>query len=212
MDQNPMDQERETMIMTQLVDRGISDAAVLGAFQTVPRHPFVRPADRDWAYGDHPLAIGFGQTISQPYVVALALSAIRTAKLGNVLEIGTGSGYQTALLASLATAVWTVERIGALARRAQETLAVLGYRNVRFRTGNGVHGWPEGAPYEAIVVSAAARAIPPALLDQLAVGGRMAIPLGDGFSQTLTLVTKTADGFATEALCGCRFVPLIDAE
>jgi len=200
------------MIQTQLIDRGISEEAVLAAFRSVPRHPFVRTADRDWAYGDHPLAIGFGQTISQPYVVALALSAVRAAQVTAVLEIGTGSGYQTALLATLAPSVRTIERIGVLARRAQETLYGVGFRNIRYRTGNGVKGWPEGAPYDAIVVSAAARTIPPALLDQLAVGGRMAIPVGDGFSQTLTLVLKTADGFAQEALCVCRFVPLIDAE
>jgi len=212
MDKNPMDIEREAMVETQLVDRGISDRAVLDAFLQVPRHPFVLSPDRDWAYGDHPLSIGFGQTISQPYVIALALSAVSAATASAVLEIGTGSGYQTALLATLAKAVRTVERIGVLARRAQETLDRLGYANIPYRIGNGVLGWAEGAPYDAIVVSAAARTIPPALVAQLAIGGRMAIPLGDGFSQKLTLIKKTPDGITTEPLCDCRFVPLIDAE
>jgi protein-L-isoaspartate(D-aspartate) O-methyltransferase len=202
----------ERMIRDQLLARGIDDDDVLTAFEEVPRHVFVSPEDSEWAYGDHPLPIGCGQTVSQPYIVALALQAGRIAGSLRVLEIGTGSGYQTALLARLAGEVWSVERIPALSERAKETLASLGVGNVFLRVGNGCRGWPEGAPYEAIVVSAAARTVPPELIAELAEGGRLVIPVGDPISQRLLLLEKHDGGIRTSILCDCRFVPLVDSD
>ncbi|MFA5007038.1 MAG: protein-L-isoaspartate(D-aspartate) O-methyltransferase [Candidatus Izemoplasmatales bacterium] len=203
----------ETMVDTQLAARGIDDERVLSAFARVPRHVFVEADDVDWAYGDHPLPIGCGQTISQPYVVALSLSAAGVAGAARVLEIGTGSGYQTALMAALAGEVFSVERLKPLFDRARSTLSALGCGNVRLRLGNGTRGWPEEAPYDAIVVSAASRTVPEALLTQLKAGGRLVIPVGGPFAQALTLFTKTLSGtIGTRFLCDCRFVPLIDSD
>jgi len=202
----------EAMISGQLAGRGIADEAVLDAFARVPRHVFVDPADADWAYGDHPLPIGFRQTISQPYIVALSLQAAHASGCARVLEIGTGSGYQTALLAVLAGEVWTVERIGPLRERAERSLAGLGLANVRYRVGNGWNGWAEGAPFDAIVVSAAAKIVPPALFRQLKEGGRLVIPVGDAFRQELMLFEKRDGAASGRPLCECRFVPLVDAE
>lgn len=201
--------ERREMVSDQLVSRGIRNERIVNAFLKVPRHLFVREDDVDRAYVDHPLAIGHGQTISQPYIVAAGLDALGFENVGKCLEIGTGSGYQTALLAELCGAVWTIERIGALARVARSRLDALGYTNVHFRTGDGTLGWPEEAPFDRIVVSAAAPEVPQQLVAQIAVGGRMVVPVGSAFRQTLTVVTRSEKGPEFSDAGGCVFVKLI---
>ena len=202
--------QREEMIKHQLIPRGIHDRRVLEAFRRVPRHYFVNTGQLHLAYADHPLAIGEEQTISQPYIVALMSQALELKGDEKVLEIGTGSGYQTAILAELAGHVHTVERLVSLAVSAQKMLAALGYNNISFKTGDGSKGWPEHRPFDAIIVTAAAGSLPPALPAQLTPSGRLVIPEGEGWQQELYIYNNTADGLQRRHLCSCRFVPLIE--
>ncbi len=204
---DPYESRRLSMVVTQIESRGVSDARVLDAMRQVPRHRFVPPEQRDQAYTDRPLAIGQRQTISQPYIVALMTELIQPRSDTKVLEIGTGSGYQAAVLAQCAGEVYTIEILPELGRRAAELLAQLGYDKVRTRIGDGFDGWPEHAPFDAIVVTAAPPRVPRPLLDQLALGGRLVIPVGQGF-QNLKLITRTADGFETKTVTPVRFVPM----
>ena len=197
------------MVEYQLRARGIRDPRVLDAMARVPRELFVPALLRDAAYDDHPLLIGYDQTISQPFIVALMTEALRLQGNEKVLEIGTGSGYQTAILAELAREVYTVERIKHLSLRAQEVLARLGYDNIRFRIANGTLGWPEAAPFDAIIVTAGARSLPPAYRDQLARGGRLVVPIGPPGDQVLHRLTRTDGDFRDELLSSVAFVPLV---
>jgi protein-L-isoaspartate(D-aspartate) O-methyltransferase len=202
---------RHAMVVEQIAAEGVTDAATLRAIRTVPRHEFV-PADlRDRAYGDYPLPIGLGQTISQPYVVAYMTELIRPRPGMKVLEVGTGSGYQAAVLSEIGCEVYTVEIFEALAAGARERFARLGYGAVRVRHGDGHFGWTEGAPFDAILVTAAAGYVPPALIEQLKPGGRLVIPVGGVYGvQHLILVEKQADGkVRTRQLLPVRFVPLL---
>jgi protein-L-isoaspartate(D-aspartate) O-methyltransferase len=201
--------ERMEMIEKQLRRRGITDAAVLGAMMAVPRHEFVPEEIRSNAYEDAPLPIGGGQTISQPYIVAAMTAALHLRASDRVLEIGTGCGYQAAVLACLAKDVFTIERRPELASSASARLARIGYENAHVHCGDGTLGLPEFAPFDAILVAAAAPAIPKPLLAQLAEGGRMIVPVGDAEHQELQLVEKHGDAFPTKMLEGCRFVPLV---
>jgi protein-L-isoaspartate(D-aspartate) O-methyltransferase len=187
---------------------GIRDEAVLGAMERVPRHLFVPPDIRHLAYNDTPLAIGFGQTISQPFIVAYMTEALQLSKERAVLEIGTGSGYQAAVLAELVRQVYTIELLPELADRARRSLVGAGYKNVEVRTGNGYLGWPEHAPFARIIVTAAPDTIPQTLVDQLAVGGIMVVPVG-ALSQQMTIVTKTAGGVTERRTLPVRFVPMV---
>lgn len=196
------------MVEEQLRARGIRDTLVLGAMSRVPRHELVPPAYRAHAYADGPLPIGEGQTISQPFVVAYMTQQLRLAGTERVLEVGTGSGYQAAVLAEMGTEVYTIEIVPALARRAAKDLARLGYANVHVREGDGYKGWPEAAPFDAVIVTAAPDRVPPPLVDQLALGGRMIIPLGEGPDQTLVLLTRDAEGVHRKELLPVRFVPM----
>ena len=209
MEEQKYRERRERMVKTQLIPRGIKDQRVLDVFAKVPRHLFVDPVQRHMAYGDHPLPIGLEQTISQPYIVALMTQSLALKGDENVLEIGTGSGYQTAVLAELARHVYTVERLPQLSEKAQNILRELQYNNISFRVGDGTGGWPEKAPFEAILVAAASESVPPALVEQLSLGGRMVIPVGDSPVQDLLLLIKNQQGIEEQNLCGCRFVPLI---
>jgi protein-L-isoaspartate(D-aspartate) O-methyltransferase len=211
-DQNHYLEERRRMVDSQLRNRGIRDERVLGAMLRVPRHEFVPEPFRSRAYGDHPIPIGKGQTISQPFIVALSLEALELNGSEKVLEIGTGSGYQTALLGELAQAVYSVERHRSLAETAETILARLGLRNAKVIVGDGSHGLGEFAPYDGILVSAAAPSIPESLLGQLAEGGRMVIPVGPPHAQELERVRRQEGKFNVEVIEGCRFVPLIGAE
>lgn len=196
------------MVETQLADRGIRDRRVLSAMATVPRHLFVPAATRARAYEDGALPIGYDQTISQPYIVAVSVEALELAGTERVLEVGTGCGYQAAVLAECAAEVFSIEIVPELAARAAATLRALSYRNVQVRAGDGGAGWPEAAPFDAIVVAAAARTVPPALTDQLAPGGRLVLPLHDP-TQVLMLVRKDARGrLSRTRLLPVRFVPL----
>jgi protein-L-isoaspartate(D-aspartate) O-methyltransferase len=203
---------RGRMVAEQLRARGISDPGVLEAFSRVPRHEFVSAEHRHDAYGDYPLPITGGQTISQPYIVAAMLSALRLTSNDIVLEIGTGSGFQTALLAELVSHVYSVERLESLAERARSLLWRLGYRNVTVFTGDGSGGLPELGPFDAVIVSAAAPRITPAWLEQLREGGRMIVPVGSPQAQELQLVHKLGGQAVTQRLEGCRFVPLVGTE
>jgi protein-L-isoaspartate(D-aspartate) O-methyltransferase len=206
----PFATERFTMVESQLRQRGIHDERLLAAMSKVPRHEFVSPQNWNEAYADHPIPIAEKQTTSQPYMIAAMVQAAQIKPEDRVLEIGAGSGYQTALLAELASQVFAVERYASLAEAAQKTLERLGYRNARIVTGDGSLGLPEAAPYDAIIVSAAAPRIPQALIGQLAVGGRLLIPVGESDQQLLQLVQRQPDGSTTvRTLEGCRFVPLI---
>lgn len=188
----------------------VQDPEVLEAMRRVRRHLFVKPADRDRAYGDHPIPIGYGQTISQPYIVALMTEMLEVEPGHRVLEVGTGSGYQAAVLAHLVDEVYTMEIVQALSETAAERLDRLGYDNVHVKTGDGYHGWPEHAPYDRIIVTAAASLVPPPLIRQLRPGGRMCIPVGGQYAvQYLTLVEKAEDGSVTmRKELPVRFVPL----
>lgn len=201
--------QREGMVRAQLADRGIHDVRVLGAMRDVPRHEFVAEWLRQDAYDDHPLPIGSEQTISQPYIVAIMLQHLELQPADRILEIGTGSGYVTALLSTLCAEVYSVERHAELAFAAERRLARLGYANVKIRVGDGSRGWPECAPYDAILVSAAAWEVPPLLLAQVREGGRMMVPVGPAFSQELQLIRKVDGQTVTRNLEGCRFVPLV---
>ncbi len=200
---------RERMVRNQIAARGIKDARVLEAMLKVPRHLFVEEALKDQAYGDYPLPIGEGQTISQPYIVALMTEALELKGNEKVLEIGTGSGYQTAILAELARWVYSIERYPELARRARRLLDALGYKNVSIRVGDGTLGWPEKAPFEAIIVTAAGPKIPEPLWEQLAEGGRLVMPIGDEWSQNLIKVVKKGGKLYKEDLGAVRFVKLV---
>lgn len=202
---------RRAMIETQLCRRGIHETRVLGAMGTVPRHEFVPPHFRNRAYEDAPLPIGEGQTISQPYIVAAMTVALHLRGSERVLEIGTGCGYQAAVLASLANEVFTIEYRSELATSAADRLARLGYSNVHVHCGDGTLGLPEFAPFDAILVAAAAPAAPAPLLAQLAEGGRMVVPVGSIENQELQLAERVKDKFRTTTLEGCRFVPLVGA-
>lgn len=204
--------ERRMMVESQLRRRGIRDQRVLDAMLRVRRHLFVPPEYRSQAYGDHPIPIAEGQTISQPFIVAVSLQALALTGSESVLEVGTGSGYQTALLAELARNVYSVERHATLAHSAETILAQQGLNNVRVVIGDGSHGLSEFAPYGAILVSAAAPSLPQSLLDQLSGNGRMVVPVGPPHAQELQLVRKQDGKPVVKALEGCRFVPLIGAE
>ena len=203
---------REKMTEEQLVPRGISNPSVLKTLKTVERHKFVPKEYLGNAYSDHPLPIGSGQTISQPYIVALMTEALELTGGEKVLEIGTGSGYQTAILAELSSKVYSVERISLLAEKASSALAGLGYKNIQINTGDGSLGWQEHAPYDAIMVTAACPQTPRTLLNQLAEGGRLAAPIGAAFGQVLTLFKKNKGLISTKEICGCVFVPLVGKE
>ncbi len=199
--------QRDRMVRTQIESRGVRDPAVLAAMRAVPRHEFVPPAWRADAYRDSPVPIGDGQTISQPYIVALMTELLEVGPGKKVLEIGTGSGYQAAVLDAMGVEVYSIEIRPSLCRSATETLLRLGYRRVHVRCGDGYGGWPEEAPFDGIVVTAAPERIPDPLLDQLAVGGHMVIPVG-AFYQELKVITRTPDGFEERSVIPVRFVPM----
>lgn len=197
------------MVEEQIVSRGIKDAKLIAAMKKIPRHLFVEEALHSQAYSDHPLPIGEKQTISQPYMVALMTEALLLNGKEKVLEIGTGSGYQTAILAELSEKVFSVERIRSLAIRARKLLYELGYFNVEIKIFDGTFGWMEESPFDAIMVTAGSPDIPQPLIDQLSIGGRLVIPVGEALVQDLFRVTKTEEGVKKEDLGGCRFVKLI---
>jgi len=205
--------ERARMVERQIAQRGITDARVLAALASVPREAFVSQELASFAYDDAPLPIGDGQTISQPYIVAFTADALQLTPSDRVLDIGTGSGYAAAVLSRLAREVYSVERVDALYRSASERLSELGYDNVHVRCGDGTLGWSEHAPFDAIAVAAVGPRPPPALLEQLVVGGRLVMPIGPDGSQTLMRLTRTSPSeFSEEPLVDVRFVPLIGAQ
>jgi protein-L-isoaspartate(D-aspartate) O-methyltransferase len=203
--------ERLRMVDEQIRRRGIKDARVLKAMEEVPRHRFVNPGDVAYAHNDSPLPIGLGQTISQPYIVALMTETLRLKPSDRVLEIGTGSGYQAAVLSVLVDSVYTIEILGPLGRSAKKLLKSLGYRNVRVRIGDGYRGWPEEAPFDAIIVTAAPDTVPQALIDQLADGGRMVIPVGERI-QELLYITRDGKKIKRDSIASVRFVPMVSEE
>lgn len=198
---------REEMVERQIERRGVRDRSVLRAMRTVPRHLFVPEELRSQAYGDFPLPIGHGQTISQPYIVALMSEALELGGDEKVLEIGTGSGYQAAILGELAARVFSIEIVAPLAERASLLLREMGYANVETRTGDGYAGWPEEAPFDAIILTAAPAEIPAPLIEQLAVGGRLLAPVGEE-AQELVLVSRDREGLEQRSLIRVRFVPM----
>jgi protein-L-isoaspartate(D-aspartate) O-methyltransferase len=201
--------EADARMTARYTGRDAIDPRVMAAMAAVPRHEFVPEGERDFAYHNEPLPIGHGQTISQPYVVALMTDLLKTRPEHVVLEVGTGSGYQAAVLAKLVQRVYSIEVIAALAEQAKERLARLGYDNVEVRLGDGALGWPEHAPFDGIIVTAAARKVEAALVDQLRRGGRMVIPVGGGFGQDLLLLAKAADGTVERrSILPVAFVPL----
>ncbi len=208
-EKDKFDDLRRDMVCTQLKLRGISDPAVLKVMGEIPREAFVPAEYIDHAYDDSPVPIGGGQTISQPYIVALMTEELRTNKDCDILEIGTGSGYQTAILAKLASRVYTVERLKSHTQNAKETLRKLDITNVQFAVGDGTCGWPEDRKFDRIIVTAAAPEMPKPLADQLKVGGFAVVPIGAEFVQNLVLMEKTKTGFKSKTICGCRFVKLI---
>jgi protein-L-isoaspartate(D-aspartate) O-methyltransferase len=205
--------ERARMVERQIAQRGISDERVLAALASVPREAFVAQELASYAYDDAPLPIGDGQTISQPYIVAFTAEALQLRPTDRVLDIGTGSGYAAAVLSRLGREVYSVERVDVLCRSASERLRELRYDNVHVRCGDGTLGWPEHAPFDAIAVAAVGPRPPPALLEQLVVGGRLVMPIGPDGSQTLMRLTRTsANNYSEEPLVDVRFVPLIGAQ
>jgi protein-L-isoaspartate(D-aspartate) O-methyltransferase len=206
---DPFSHAREAMVENQIIARGITDTRVLAAMRSVHRHAFVLESFIGEAYEDHPLPVGEGQTISQPYIVALMTSHLALTGKENVLEIGTGSGYQAAILAKLAKEIHSVERIAELAARAKETLKGLGIRNVTIHVGDGSLGWPDAAPYDRIIVTAAAPAVPEELTSQLKPGGRLIIPVGERWNQMLEQWEKTKDGLEKLDVLPVVFVPLL---
>ncbi|HOI95749.1 MAG TPA: protein-L-isoaspartate(D-aspartate) O-methyltransferase [Syntrophobacter fumaroxidans] len=200
---------RDRMVETQLVSRGIHDRRVLEAMRKVPRHLFVDEALKEQAHSDHPLPIGDKQTISQPFIVALMTQSLELQGHEKILEIGTGSGYQAAVLAELAERVFSIERNPNLAYRANQTLQKLGYKNIIVRVADGTLGWPDEAPFDAILVTAGTPKIPQPLLDQLAEGGRLVVPVGDRLAQELVLVESGLEGMEHTNLGGVRFVDLV---
>jgi protein-L-isoaspartate(D-aspartate) O-methyltransferase len=203
---------RAVMVDEQLARRGIKDARVLEAMRRVPRDAFVPPESRPLAYADRALPIGGGQTISQPYMVAVMTEALELRPTDRVLEVGTGSGYQAAILGELAAEVTTIERRADLAELARATFASLHLANIEVVVGDGSRGWPEGAPFDAILVAAGSPRVPPSLMAQLADGGRLVIPVGSHEHQTLTIVRRLGERFDETAREGCVFVPLIGEE
>ena len=212
MDEERLEKERERMVAEQLRPRGIRSPRVLSAFEFIPRHLFVPEEEREWAYGDHPLSIGFNQTISQPYIVALMTESLRLTGSEKVLEVGTGSGYQAAILSQLAGEIHTIEIIPDLANAARKSLENLGMHNIHVHIGDGSLGLEEYAPYEAILVTAAAPRIPRHLLDQLAEGGRMIIPIGSRGFQELELWKRSGATYGSETIIPVTFVPLRGAQ
>lgn len=205
---DPFEARRARMVEDQIRARGVRDERVLEAMRSVPRHRFVPEEHRDEAYGDFPLPIGFNQTISQPYIVAFMTEALRIGPGARVLEVGTGSGYQAAVLGRIAAQVYTIEIVSPLAARSAALLAELGCANVHVKDGDGYAGWPEHAPFDAVIVTAAPDHVPPPLIDQLAMGGRLVIPVGV-IEQELRVLTKQPDGrLREEARMPVRFVPL----
>ena len=204
-------QKQKRELMRKLADT-VSDRRVLDAMRAVPRERFVPPELRDWAYDDYAMPIDAGQSVSQPTIVAMTLAAMEIGRFDRVLEVGTGSGYQAALLAELAREVVTVERVPRLARAAEALLAELGCDNVRVLPAGARLGWADGAPYDAIAVAAAAPSVPPSLVEQLKIGGRLIVPVGSLRAQELVKAVKTERGFSAESLTACRFVPLIGHE
>jgi protein-L-isoaspartate(D-aspartate) O-methyltransferase len=200
-------QARERMVVEQIVRRGVQDSLVIEAMRSVLRHVFVPVSLADEAYADHPLPIGHGQTISQPYIVAVMTELVALQPGARVLEVGTGSGYQAAILAEIADSVYTIEVIPELAERAVGTLTRLGVRNVKVRTGDGYQGWPDAAPFDAIIVTAAPDHIPQPLVDQLVIGGRMVLPVGRE-EQNLIVVTRTSEGVSARHEIPVLFVPM----
>jgi protein-L-isoaspartate(D-aspartate) O-methyltransferase len=198
---------RQEMVNRQIIARGIKDPLVLEAMNTVERHHFVLPGDERHAYDDGPLSIGEGQTISQPYIVAIMTELGRLSEDSKVLEIGTGSGYQSAILGEIAKEVYSIEIIESLGSRAKDLLEKQGYENIQVRIGDGYKGWPEAAPFDAILVTAAPDHVPQPLVDQLKVGGRMVIPVGELY-QELEVITKTPSGVEREKIIPVRFVPM----
>jgi protein-L-isoaspartate(D-aspartate) O-methyltransferase len=203
------EKERNRMVDEQIAARGVKDERVLAAMRTVPRHEFLPEAIRGMAYEDNSLPLGEGQTMSQPYMVALMTGLLELTGAERVLEIGTGSGYQAAVLAELCEKVYTVERIKTLADKARAVLDRLGYRTVAIKVYDGTYGWKEMAPFDAIMVTAGAPDVPAPLVQQLKEGGRMVVPVGDRQGQALLKVVKTAEGVVTERSIPCTFVPLI---
>ena len=200
--------QRQTMVEQQIEARGVTDPATLAAMQTVPRHEFLPMRLRSEAYADYPLPIGHGQTISQPFIVAFMTEAIRPQPGEKILEIGAGSGYQAAILAQMGAQVYTIEIVEPLAEMARQTLERLGYKNARVKSGDGFGGWPEHAPFDAIIVTCAPDKIPAPLDEQLRDGGRMIIPVGSGMNQELVLLRKTGDKIEKESVLPVRFVPM----
>ena len=209
MRKNRYEQQREAMVATQIEGRGVKDPRVLAAMRKIPRHIFVQEALWERAYDDHPLPIGEGQTISQPYMVAVMTEALKLKGEEKILEIGTGSGYQTAILAELSEQVFTIERIDLLTKMARRNLDRLGYTNVVFRTGDGTIGWQDQAPFDGILVTAGAPTVPRYLFEQLAENGRMVVPIGGMHGQELMLVRKKDGQPIKTRYFGCVFVPLI---
>jgi protein-L-isoaspartate(D-aspartate) O-methyltransferase len=205
----PRQDERDFMVDTQLIPRGINDKKVIKAFRDVPRHLFVPDRYKAFAYDDNPLPIGYGQTISQPYIVALMTQLLELDGSEKVLEIGTGSGYQAAILAEIVKEVYTIEIIPELAKRASRTLEKCGYKNIQTGVGDGYFGWKEHQPFDAIIVTAAASHVPPPLLKQLKDGGILVIPIGNPMlTQTLTIYRKRGEEIEINYSIGCRFVPM----
>lgn len=202
--------ERNDMVEQQIRSRGIIHTDTLNAMKKVARHLFVPKGSESSAYGDYPLPIGHGQTISQPYIVGLMTELLEPDRDSRILEIGTGSGYQTAILAEIAREVFTVERIAELYESGKNMLLKKGYKNILFRHGNGYEGWKEYAPYDGIVVTAAPEAVPGSLKEQLKDGGRLVIPVGGPFEQVLLRIVKNGDSYSEEVITGVRFVKLVD--
>jgi protein-L-isoaspartate(D-aspartate) O-methyltransferase len=200
---------RSRMVESQLISRGIKDSRVLDAMRKVPRHRFVEEALVSQAYNDHPLPIGEKQTISQPYMVALMTEALELQGQERVLEIGTGSGYQTAILAELGEKIYSIERIRTLSVKAQRILDDLGYFNVVLKVGDGTLGLKKEAPFDAIIVTAGSPDVPQPLVDQLSIGGRLVVPVGDRYTQSLMKITRVKEGIEKTDLGGCRFVNLL---
>jgi protein-L-isoaspartate(D-aspartate) O-methyltransferase len=203
------EEEREKMVQTQLIPRGITDKSVLEVMRGVPRHRFVLEDLVESAYCDYPLPIGEGQTISQPYMVALMTQYLELSGDEKILEIGTGSGYQAAILAELAGQIYTVERIEKLSRRAGEVSKALGYTNIQLKVGDGSEGWAEFSPYDGIIVTAGSPDTPGPLSEQLSEGGRLVIPVGGYYSQELVVMEKKNGKLEKRKVCGCIFVPLV---
>jgi protein-L-isoaspartate(D-aspartate) O-methyltransferase len=200
---------RKKMVEEQLIARGIENKAVLDAFKKIERHKFISEDLRPSGYSDFPVPIGEGQTISQPYIVALMTHALDLTGNEKILEIGTGSGYQTAILGELTKQVYSIERFESLAKEAEETLKILNYKNIKIKVGDGTLGWPEEAPFDRIIITAASPRIPLPLSDQLKENGKLILPLGGSFSQILTLIEKKDNKLISTEICGCVFVPLV---